>query len=452
MQVEGTSMTRTLPRAVALGLLISLGVASVASCSDTGSTSGATGDSAVGANQAVDYKAIGLWDDGPCDKARKPLVVGIMTVFESPGLSLGDQVRTLQAAAQGFNNRGGANGACIQVVGCDDKSTLDQSVACVRQIDSAGVVATVNDTGTAGQAEVSAAMSAAKIPRIATNVSPSDWGDPNAFPIDASGTGGVFLGPQALVSEGVKDIAIVRVDQAAASAMLGFLQSLYPDATFPRDMPVPGGTTDFAQFILAAQGADAKGITLAVDPQAAIQIIRAAQQLNSTLVIGSPAFNHADLSQIGDYAKQLRMLSPFPPATVDLPVYKALRSDVSAADDQTIDPEHISINAMRSWIGLYALLRMIRDSGMKDFTRDGITTMLQNAKDVPMLDMFGGQSWTPNLDHPGVFKRAGMDGTKSYTWDPDDHSAGFDGNYKETATISFDKTLCGSPLGAPKPC
>ena len=146
------------------------------------------------------------------------------------------------------------------------------------------------------------------------------------------------------------------------------------------------------------------------------------------------------------------MLSPFPPATVDLPVYKALRNDLVASGDQTIDPEKVSINAMRSWIGLYALLRMIRDAGMKDFTREGITTMLQNAKDVPMLDMFGGQNWTPNLDHPGAFKRAGIDATKVYRWDPDAHAAGFDGNYVETATISFDKTLCGSPLGGPKPC
>ena len=63
---------------------------------------------------------------------------------------------------------------------------------------------------------------------------------------------------------------------------------------------------------------------------------------------------------------------------------------------------------MQSWIGLYALLKMIRDAKITTFTRQGITTMLQQAKDVPMLGMFGDESWTPNLDHPGIFKRAGM--------------------------------------------
>ncbi len=45
---------------------------------------------------------------------------------------------------------------------------------------------------------------------------------------------------------------------------------------------------------------------------------------------------------------------------------------------------------MRSWIGLYALLKMIRDANMTTFTREGISQMLNEAKDVPMLDIFGG--------------------------------------------------------------
>ena len=104
---------------------------------------------------------------------------------------------------------------------------------------------------------------------------------------------------------------------------------------------------------------------------------------------------------------------------------------------------------MQSWIGLYALLKMIRDANMTSFTRQGITTMLQQAKDVPMLDMFGGENWTPNLDHPGLFKRAGMNHWASYTWDPNATSNGFEGNFVEKSVMNFDQVLCGSPLGAP---
>ena len=124
----------------------------------------------------IDYEAIGLWDDGPCDEARDPLVIGLMTMFESPVLSLEDQAIALEASAEAFNARGGANGACIEVHTCDDGGTIDQAIACAREIDDAGVVATVNDQGTAGQDEVSQAMAAAGIPRVAIERDPDTTG------------------------------------------------------------------------------------------------------------------------------------------------------------------------------------------------------------------------------------------------------------------------------------
>jgi hypothetical protein len=105
---------------------------------------------------------------------------------------------------------------------------------------------------------------------------------------------------------------------------------------------------------------------------------------------------------------------------------------------------------MRSWIGLYALLKMIRDDGMKQFTRDGITAMLKKAKDVPMLDIFGGETWTPNTNHPGLYKRAGTNHWAVYEWDPDAKSPVGKGNFVEKTKISFDQVLCGSIFGAPK--
>ncbi len=66
---------------------------------------------------------------------------------------------------------------------------------------------------------------------------------------------------------------------------------------------------------------------------------------------------------------------------------------------------------------------------MTDFTRDGITAHAPDAAvDVPMLDMYGGENWTPNENHPGLFKRAGIDRWVTYKWDPDAKGE-FDGNY-----------------------
>ena len=343
-----------------------------------------------------------------------------MTVFESPVLSLESHALALEASAEAFNARGGANGSCIEVHACDDGATLDQSVACVREIDEAGVVATVNDLGTAGQAEVSAAMAKAGIPRIGSNVSNLDWGDQNAYPLDASGTGFIFLMPQGLIEEDVTEIGIIRVDLAAASALKGLLAGIYEgEATFPMDVPVPAGTTDYTQFILAAEQAGAEGVALAVGEQEGLQVVRAGQQLGTELLIGSSlsTLGHATVAELGDFADQVVFLHSYPPATYDLPVYEALRADLAASGEEAMQPDNLQATAMRSWIGLYGLLKMIRDAKMTEFTREGISAMLNAAKDVPMLGMFGGEDWTPSLNHPGVFQRAGTNTWNVWRWD-----------------------------------
>src|SRR3954447_19914877 len=132
-------MSRSSIRVV--GVLLSLVLFSAA-CGGDGGGDSSDGDTATTAPaEKIDYTSIGLWDDGPCDPAKPELKIGLMTVFESPVISLKDQADGLEAAAAGFNQRGGANGGCIKVTTCDDGSQIEQAVECVRTIDEAGVVA-----------------------------------------------------------------------------------------------------------------------------------------------------------------------------------------------------------------------------------------------------------------------------------------------------------------------
>jgi ABC-type branched-subunit amino acid transport system substrate-binding protein len=441
-------MSKRLASALAVSLALGL----------LGACSSATDDALIRTSsppaEDLDYPSLGLWNDGPCDASKPKLVVGLMTVFETPAISLKDQALALEASAAAFNRRGGANGACIDVHTCDDGGTLEQSLACVKDIDSAGVVATINDAGLAGQTEVSAAMAAAGIPRIASTVTPYDWGDPNAYPIDA---GFSFMLPQAMINEHATKIGDIRTDLAAAAALTPLLESVYTNhgATFPVDVPVTAGTTDFSQFILTATNAGADGVVLNLDQQDGSQIIRAGQQLNTTLRIGTSTSTMSiqQLRELGDFATQLVLLSSYAPISANLPVYKALRADFAASGQDLLQPDTVAWTPIRSWIGLYALLKMIRDTHLTDFTRQHIITMLRAAKDVPMLGIFGDENWTPNLDHPGPFKRAGTNHWASYRWDPNASAPdGLQGNLVQTSTINFDKVLCGSPLGAPPPC
>lgn len=443
-------MSKTFARALAVLLSLALVAAACAGDDDGGGDDG--GETA----EAVDYESLGLWDDGPCDESRDPLVIGLMTVFESPVISLEDQAIALEVAAEAFNERGGANGACIEVHTCDDGANVDQAVGCVREIDEAGVVATVNDQGTAGAAEVSSAMAEAGIPRVASNVGNEDWGDQNAYPLDASGTGVTFLLPQALIEEDVDEIGLVRVDLAAASALVGLLSDAYEgEATFPVDVPVPAGTTDFSQFILAAEEEEVGGAALVLGENEAIQVVEAGQQLGTDMLLGSSlgTFSHSNVSELGDFADQMVFLWSFPPATADVPVYEALRADLAATGEEALQPENLKASPMRSWIGLYALLWMIRDAGMNEFTREGISKMLNEAQDVPMLDIFGGEDWTPSVNHPGIYQRAGTNHWATWRWDPDAEAPnGLEGNFVKGTELSFDDVLCGTPFGAPEPC
>lgn len=440
---------------IAIAVLAMLG----AGCTDDDQGSApADGDGPPAAEDTpIDYAAIGLWDDGPCDESKPPLVVGTSTVFQSPVISLGDLAIALEAAAVAFNERGGANGACIEVHTCDDGATGDGAIACARELDEAGIVATINDTTTAGNAEVAAALSEAGIPRVATNVSPSDWAAENAFALDASSTGSTLLMPSALIEGGIDRIGIIRADLAQASALQGILESLYEEdgATFPMDSAVPSGTTDYSQFVLHAEDLDVGGVILAIGEQEAIQTVRAATQLSSPLAMAATlgTFPYAAVADFGEVAEQMRFVASFPPATVDLPVYAALRADLAASGEDALQPEELKITAMRSWIGLYALLWMIRDAELTDFARDGLMSVIEQAEDVPMLDMFGGEDWTPSHDHPGAFQRAGTNHWGVYRWDPDaDSPIGEQGNFVQVTSLDWDETVCGSPFGAPEPC
>jgi ABC-type branched-subunit amino acid transport system substrate-binding protein len=441
-------MTKSWTRVAVLAVVAAL---VAAGCGSSGGSKSGTTPSTKAVK--IDYKALGLWDDGPCDASKPPLKIGLMTVFESPVLSLKDQATALEVAAKAFNKRGGANGSCIQVTTCDDGGNSDQAVACARRIDQAGVVATVNDQGTAGQAEVSAAMARAGIPRVASNVVQDDWGDPNAYPLDASGTGVTFLMPETLIEQGIKKIGLIRVDLAAASALVGLMGQLYKKdgATFPYDVPVAAGTTDYSQFILGAQDKQVGGVTLALGENEALQVVKAGQQLSTSLKIGSSlgSFSHDSIAALGNFAKQMIFIWSFAPATADIPVYKALRADLASTGEDALQPTKLKASPMRSWIGLYALLKMMRDAKMTTFTRAGITQMLHDAKDVPMLGMFGTDNWTPNLDHQGLFKRAGMNHWAIYKWNPGAKANGFDGNFVEQKTLSWDTVLCGSVFGGP---
>src|SRR5665213_2544466 len=73
---RGKSMSKHRARVVALTMALALVAAACSSSSKGGGSTNTTAAST--GSQQIDYKALGLWDNGPCDQARPPLKIGLM--------------------------------------------------------------------------------------------------------------------------------------------------------------------------------------------------------------------------------------------------------------------------------------------------------------------------------------------------------------------------------------
>ena len=186
----------------------------------------------------------------------------------------------------------------------------------------------------------------------------------NSYPFTAGGTGTSIMMVQGLVDAGVSKVAIVRVDVPAATAVAGFYGAVFGDNGIEvvADLPVPAGTTDYSQFILAAQAAGAEGVAMPVGGQEGIQVLRAGQQLDADLLYSSSTgtFPLADIQSLGEYGQRVILNEGFPPAAVDDPVINQLVADLEAhSDEEILQRPNLKASPMRSWIGLYALLQIL---------------------------------------------------------------------------------------------
>ena len=102
---------------------------------------------------------------------------------------------------------------------------------------------------------------------------------------------------------------------------------------------------------------------------------------------------------------------------------------------------------MHSWIGLYALLDILRTAGTEDFSRANLTSLIEASGPIDMLGLT--TDWTPDTDNPGTFPRTGNGYYAFWRWDPDAEFDGADGNLVKAGEVDFNDLLCGSPLGAP---
>jgi hypothetical protein len=173
-------------------------------------------------------------------------------------------------------------------------------------------------------------------------------------------------------------------------------------------------------------------------------------QLDADLTYSSSlgTFAYKDIAALGDYGSRVILNDATPPATADVPVLDVLRGDLAASGLDELQPENMEASPMRSWVGLYGLLYILREANAEDFSRANIKELIEASGPIPMLGLTN-DPWTPKTDHVGAFKRSGNNNYSFWKWDPEATWNGQPGNFVKVSDANWDETICGTDFGGP---
>jgi ABC-type branched-subunit amino acid transport system substrate-binding protein len=366
-------------------------------------------------------------NEGPCDKKLSEVKVGSIIPGSNPTLDLSDQADALITSAKVFNKKyKGIGGHCIAVEYCDPKVDPNAAADCARKIADGDAVATLNDTTPNGAADVVEILKTAGVPRVDVSPGTPELSDPNSYAIGAGGAGTTFMMVPPLTKAGVKKIWMIGVDNPQIDALKGIMGTMAKayGAEIIGVSKVPAGTTDFQQFVLAAEDGGAEGVILPLGNNEAIQVMQAAQQLGSKLKfsVSLGTFGAKDIKDLGAIGKQMYFNAEIPPATASTktwPVLKAMTADIASDGSKNNQRDKLKTSPMRSWIALWHLKTIMENSAdPNNITRESVTEAMNSATGV---DTFGLMpAWTPNQASDilgGLFSRVSNPWYYNVKWD-----------------------------------
>ncbi len=389
------------------------------------------GGSAFGATATPTAGNGTIKTEGPCNKSLSKVPVAALIVGQTPTLDLQDQADALVASAKVFNKKyNGIGGHCFDLNVCDVKDDPNTAADCARQVAASDAVATLNDTTPFGAPEVVSILKAAGIPRLDVSPGTDELADPNSYAIGAGGAGTTFMMVPPLTRAGFKKIYLIGVDVPTIDALksiMGTMAKAY-GAEIIGLSKVPGGTTDFQQFVTAAQDAGADSVILPLGDNEAKQVLQAAQQLGSKLAfsVSQGTFGRADIKALGKFAKQMYFNAEVPPPTASTktwPVLKNIKADIATGGQKENQPEFLKSSPVRSWIALWHLKTIMENFGdPNNITKESVTAALNKATDVDTFGLI--PPWTPNKASNilgGVFNRVSNPWYYYETWNGKDY-------------------------------
>ena len=384
------------------------------------------GGSAFGAAAASTTNGT-IKNEGPCDKSLPKIQVAAIIVGETPTLDLQDQADALTSSGKAFNSKyNGVGGHCVAITICDPGVDPNKTADCARQVAESDAVATLNDTDAGGPALAIDILEPAGVPRIDISPATEELSSPISYVIGAGGVGTTFMMVPPLTKAGFKKIYLIGVDLPAIDALksiMGTMAKAY-GAEIVGLSKVPAGTTDYQQFITAAEDAGADSVMLPLGDNEAKQVLQAAKQLGSKLdfSVSWGTFGKSDIAALGNFAKQMHFNAEIPPATASdktWPVLKPLTADIAKGGPKENQRASLKSSPMRSWIALWHLKTIAEQYADPDnLTRESMTAAMNEAADVDTFGLI--PPWTPNKPSNilgGAFTRVSNPWYFYGTWD-----------------------------------
>ena len=348
--------------------------------------------------------------------SAEPIKLGVMTAVGSPVTNYPDIEVAAQAAAASINKAGGVNGADVEIVFCNTRGEANQAIACARELDEEGVVATV------GRVDIFAAQSfpvleAAGIPDIGTVSTGAeiDFTSPMSFPLHGGNFGAYTALPYAFQEDGDSSMVVATIDLPVGTVQGEYAETVAEDIGLDVKpmIKIPAqGVTDYSPYVQQVADLDVDSAIVMLGPAGFQAFVKAAAGLGLDARIAGTAFTFGQSEAAGVAALADDMLVTSPLPSIDerdiegIAKYHAELDEAGVGDDVSLR----RLAGLNAWLAVHAAAEVAA-------TIDGPVTresMIEALESTTGLDLFGLIEYSPaeltsdiESDHFARFPKVG---------------------------------------------
>lgn len=358
-----------------------------------------TAMAAVATGLAVALAACGSSSgDGAADADGIVLTVIVPTDSKPP--TFPGNISAVRAAAKAINDTGGVNGHQLVIRTCNENNNPNDATKCARQAAKDGTVAVVGSFTSFGK-QVTDILVGASIPYTGfSGITPAEFSCKTCYAFD-SGSLLVYGGlPSGLLSQGVKSLAPVRLDLAAAAINAKGAGDAARAAGLDvkDDIKVGATSTDLAPGVqsLIQSGAQA-GISV-MPSEGTLAFIKAADQANAPITFGVVDSQiQAGFGQITPSAgKRVFVAGPYPPvsAAADYPGLSRYTREMDAAvSGGDTDAGIRDSSDLRAWLSVHVVAQVAKGV-TGQVTASSLNAAFGTAKNIDLFGLL--PAWTPS--------------------------------------------------------